>query len=429
MPKAVFATRQMLKTCAAALGLAIVLISSPGAAQPDVADAATADAGLEDLQQRLTDQIEEEEARNGPLSTELIAPLTMLARLYEANGDYPLTLATVERARQVIRVNFGLYSLDEAPLLQLLIRSQKALGGDEAAWNSEHELLELLARHPRDPRAVPIWRSMGDRRMDMLERYTAGEALPEIVLGCYYRGSYWRDRDSPIAPYLGRCGSGSRRTATYAILDEALDYYSDAIRVLLRNGEYTSTELAELETELIRTSHEYGNYQLGRQSLRRLLGYDVARSEPLLTRVQALIHIADWDIEFARRLDMFENYEDALDTYTQIYSVLELHGVARESIDELFAPELPVVLPSFLPNPLESAPTASGFIDVAFEITPHGRSDRVEVLTLSGDAGRADAKELTRIIKRASFRPRSTDGRFTESSRVVVRYYPDRTAD
>lgn len=99
-------------------------------------------------------------------------------------------------------------------------------------------------------------------------------------------------------------------------------------------------------------------------------------------------------------------------------------GIARESIDELFAPTVPVIFPSFLPNPLVSDATgAMGHIDVTFDITEHGLSENVEILATTTGATRAAKRALLRLIEFSRFRPRTVDGRFPERAPVFVRYY------
>jgi hypothetical protein len=97
---------------------------------------------------------------------------------------------------------------------------------------------------------------------------------------------------------------------------------------------------------------------------------------------------------------------------------------AQTSIDELFAPKTPVVLPTFVPNPLATDRTqaSTGHIDVAFEITDYGKARRVQILDAT-NATDGDKARLAQLIQRSRFRPRLTDGEFARASPVVLRYY------
>jgi hypothetical protein len=104
------------------------------------------------------------------------------------------------------------------------------------------------------------------------------------------------------------------------------------------------------------------DYEIGRRSLERLWAYEMATSAPVKQQAEAFIRIADWD--FVQQQDA-----RALEQYALAHTALEAAG-ARTSIDELFSPKIPVVLPAFEPNPLASDATrATGYIDVAFEVS------------------------------------------------------------
>jgi hypothetical protein len=90
----------------------------------------------------------------------------------------------------------------------------------------------------------------------------------------------------------------------------------------------------------------------------------------------------------------------------------------------MFSPELPVTLPTYEPNPFTAAAaaTSSRYIDVSFDITKHGRGERIEILDTSQGATRAEQRDLIRSIERTTFRPRLVDGKIADSAPVAVRY-------
>jgi hypothetical protein len=177
-----------------------------------------------DVQRAIVEHIEEIQSQTGILSPSLLAPLTVLSLFYQEHEDYGLAIAAIERARQVISVNWGLHTLDEAPLLQQLVEIEAARGNVDPAWELEHQLLTLVRRHPDDVRTAPILNEIADRRMDILSRYQAGESPREIVLGCYYSEV---NSDG--------CHAGSRRHAIAAIHSEAEGYRAEAASVVARD--------------------------------------------------------------------------------------------------------------------------------------------------------------------------------------------------
>jgi len=157
-------------------------------------------------------------------------------------------------------------------------------------------------------------------------------------------------------------------------------------------------------------------YYRGRQSLRRLYVYSVVAASPPLARASAIVAMADWDL-------LFSGNGLALEGYTLAQDMLERAGTDEAALAQLFTPELPVVLPSFEPNPLASDATraATGHVEVEFVITKYGRARAIRIRDAANAADRARA-DLVDLLKSSRFRPRLTDGRFADSSPVVVHY-------
>jgi hypothetical protein len=117
-----------------------------------------------------------------------------------------------------------------------------------------------------------------------------------------------------------------------------------------------------------------------------------------------------------------EGDERALDVYGRAFRGLEQDDEARASI---FAPDVPVTLPTYEPNPFASAAEAasSRYIDVAFAVTKQGEGERIEILETSRGATRTEQRELIRLIEESSFRPRFVDGALADTAPVLLRYY------
>ncbi|MGD8341150.1 MAG: hypothetical protein PVH89_10230, partial [Gammaproteobacteria bacterium] len=269
-----------------------------------------------------------------------------------------------------------------------------------------------------------------DERLRVLEQYFDGELPPEVLIGCYYDDGF---RESiPVTsggPVFGECIAGQRSVVIRSILREVQTYYASAIKAALANDLYSSDEIRELERALVRINFLYGavygdgrDYALGRESLRRLRAYGATSAAQPQESIEVLVEIADWDILFAQSGKL---REAALETYRLALGQLRRSGLTQAEIDAIFAPETPVVLPEFLPNPLVTADsrTTTGFIDVAFDVTREGRARRIRIVGSSPNSSRADERRLRRLILRSRFRPRLVDGEFVDSETVSLRYY------
>jgi hypothetical protein len=360
---------------------------------------------------RITARIAEAQVNGGAYAEELIEPLRHLSLMYQENGDYALEAAVLEQALQVIRANYGLRSLEQAPLIRQRIRGAETAGNFAQAWDLEQSLLELAQRNRDDLRSVPIFQELGDKRMELLRRYLAGERPPQLVLGCYYEGP-----QRTLDPSRN-CDAGSRSAAARHIVREAQGHYESAIEPLRGHEVTSSVELAELEDKVYRISYLLGDYRSGRQSLVRRIYDDTANAEPPLSRVDRIVQLADWDLR-AQQWDL------AFELYEEIYAYFEKRH-DRAGGDAVFAPVTPIVLPTFLPNLFapERAAGATGYVDVAFEITQFGTSRRIRVLDTTHNASKKAQQRVSRWIVENRFRPRMTDGRLAEAAPIVARHY------
>lgn len=421
----------------------------------------------------LLGQIQEIVSRDGPHSIDLLEPLTSLGVLYRESDDLAFALASLEQAVQIVRVNRGLHTLDQVPLVRQIIRLEEERGNAEGAWERQQDLLALLRRHPHDLRIVPVLRELAAEEMEVLNEFIDHEKPPEVILGCFYQE--WP------APHAGDCRAGSRRTVVQGLLAEAQRNYADAIGVLLHHGLYGSEELRDLELDLLRgvdllrslydsgrsysppmvpgflgassiepwrsriapiaeltgwkarppetTSPRGGGnvatnhvrlmspYHRGRESLRRLYQYDTASGKSLVDQVDSLVQLADWDLLYSRN-------GRAVDAYAAAYEMLAEAGVSPASIERVFSPPTPIVLPAFQPSPLanDDRQAGAGYVDVAFEITRYGRARAIDIRHTENAADDA-LDRLLDIIKGSRFRPRVTDGEFLDAAPVLTRYY------
>jgi tetratricopeptide (TPR) repeat protein len=360
-------------------------------------------------QRQLVDSIEREVSRGGAYSEELIAPLSELALLYQEADDRALASATIERALQVVRANYGLYSLAQAPLISRLVANEAAAGNHETAWEVEDELLTLAKRHPEDLRTVAIFREIGDRRVRL--------SHDELPLSVVCRGHL----------NAAGCGEGSNEFAVGSVRSlvnaGAMNDWGDAINVFLQNKLYDSQELRELEQKLI----ALGGCDVARESYRRLMFYDEASAETWLNRAATIVRAADSELVCSQ--DQRPALERAaLERYREAYELLERNVVARASIDGLFAPEAPIRLTESLPArayPMPSAAPADSFghIDIAFEITKYGRAQGIDIVDATPNCTDEEKHNLFLFVRDGLYRPRAANGAIADGSRVVWRYY------
>ena len=435
-----------------------------------------------DPQTALVAQIAELRAAAGPTAAALIGRLHVLGLLYQEAGDHALAAVALDEARYVTRVHRGLSSIDEALLLMQQIRSEEALGNDEGAWELERDMLTIARKHSGDVRTVPILRDLADDRSEILSKIRAGKFPPELYLGCYYAGPRPRydDARAEQRAYVDSdsCRFGMRDDVITALREEILMYYADAIETILKNDDYASEELRDLEWRALRVGffHPYlmvpsvdnapsgaprltparaqcsverldellaaeplgsclqplihaegqvipnaGNWV----SLVRLIAYEIRSGSSASARANAFMELADWHLLStpADRRHFEESTHRALQIYERAYREFQPGADAQAWMMQSFSPALPVTLPTDERNPFASAADAPPrYIDVAFDVTKYGRGERIEIVATSSGATRGEERDLVRLVESTSFRPRFVDGALADAARVVVRY-------
>ncbi|HEY7672916.1 MAG TPA: hypothetical protein VIC71_11915 [Gammaproteobacteria bacterium] len=408
-------------------------------------------------EQRLLAQIEHVRAEQGSTAEGLIAPLRGLALLHQEAGEHTSAIIALQEARQIVRARHGLFSatVEEAELLRQQIRSEKALGTGDRAWGLQQELVTIAQQHYDDMRMLPIFVELIDDRTALLDEFRAtdfAELRPGIYVPCTPLGG-----EQVVVMDARACPFGTWRLVVERLSREILQYYAEAIEVLVVNGDYASRELRDLEKEALRRAPfirtvscrsgtidqllaseligrclepighfgpiTFGNVG-GWATLMRLVVYEIRSGAPAAARANAFAELADWYLWYAQNDNRSFNEVDelALKLYARAFAELRLGDDARESMARIFSPELPVMLPTHAPNPLAST-ESSRYIEVAFAITKSGRAEQIEILAASEDATRREQRDLIRSLEYASFRPRAVDGELADSAPVVVRYY------
>jgi hypothetical protein len=368
-----------------------------------------------DAQRALVEQILAAQERDGPYAPDLAEPLTLLADLYREDGDPERAAAATERALQVVRVNNGLFSMEQLPLLREAMEYDFADGEGAVAPRLSRDLDLLIHHHPNDLRLVPLHRERGDRQVVQLGLLLAGKLPPSVSIRIDGLGGMFNGNPDAFG---GEVAAPSRSMRARVMTLAAWHHYASAIQILVKNRVFDAAELPELEMSLVRLSYEHlRSYRDGRRSLIRQMSYSIENREPMLVQLDKLLRVADWDLEFT-------HHSLAVDTYEVAYGMLKQREVPQDAIEKIFAPAVPIVLPAFMPNPLATHEQGStGYIDVEFEVHRFGSARAVTIVGASPSATDNDKDALIRIIRTANFRPRVTAGELARTAPVKLRYY------
>ncbi len=360
--------------------------------------------------------LDAEEARNGERSPTLIDPLQSLAALYLDAGNYDAAIATLRQAVWILRVNSGLFSLDQVDVIQALLVARRANGQHSEAATLEGYLQQLAMRNPEDARVSSLMTRLADAEMAAARDLIDVAPPPQFNL---VTAGDWVPLPRLAAP---------RSPALRALL-AARRHYAEAILAGTRNGTESLADLVALEERLIDTLYfefahpklhyyEDGPAQFASLGTRMLLSkiYDTAQlTRSAVATAKAKIELGDWYLMFAANGAALEQYRGARD-------LLVADGVAQSSIDEMLSPEVPAVLPV----PLETSDRSRhGYVDAAIDVGPYGTARNIDILATSPATPKIIEKRLRQYLERSRFRPRFVDGQLARSDRFAARFYYD----
>jgi tetratricopeptide (TPR) repeat protein len=186
------------------------------------------------------EEIEREESLNGASSRKLIEQLESLAALYRELGDYPFAIAALERARQIARINDGLYSLSQVEIMEAMVDSMEEAGAYYESDSLQAEILELAGRNEGDARVPTILAAIADRQIDAVTEYFAAgsweRSLERIDAA---EGTGWDLQDIELLRnFVGK---------------KPLKRHDAAIREALTNGSYEIGDTLDAREELVET--------------------------------------------------------------------------------------------------------------------------------------------------------------------------------
>ncbi len=389
-----------------------------------------------------------QEQKGNAYDKSLTEILLDLGTAYQYNGDFALALQSFQRANQIIRVNNGLFSLDQAPLLRRMINSTVALG-DLTATDAEQEYLYYLHTKAYDRQSLEL--------VPALQEFAA-----------------WHVRASRI--YLPQLAAGKSGTAAanqttgfrfadslqdqfdlrFRRLQQAQQLFQQIIDILLAHGRTLDPGLAQAEFALATSNflmtrqlvtynqtHGFKNqnsntfpeidlhiyrssYTDGRTALERRVKYlEESASTTPADLAHARLDLVDWLVATGSSAD----FRTLLETARQDYAAA---GASSAEIENLFNPVLPVSVPAFEITPWTRASLGiasdiaieyRGYIDVDASVNENGDALAPAILDRTAGTPPEVADNLLQSISDSKFRPRILNGVMATYEHVVVRYY------
>jgi tetratricopeptide (TPR) repeat protein len=294
--------------------------------------------------------IEQKESEVGPYDAELSEMVFSLGKTLQTSHRYSEAITAYKRSLYLNRVNNGVYSLTQAPMLRGVIESYAPLGGIKEISDSYDQLLWIHVKTygNDDPRLIPLLAEISQwhlgayaetgNREDVYHLSTAFELYSVAVeLSSKHNG--------PLDLSLVQLLRNMAITCYYlAAHQQMYPEYSD----ISASPPFGYRPFGTTGDELMRK----GSYYLhGRTAQSRIL--DIIETSPDITPIaqaQSYTDMGDWYLLFGR-------YQYAIKTYQLAHRAVEGNEHREQVLTSLFGS--PTMLPNIDSKPLSIATTKS----------------------------------------------------------------------
>ncbi|MEM0955704.1 MAG: hypothetical protein AAGI24_16300 [Pseudomonadota bacterium] len=367
-------------------------------------------------QQRIRDKTYE----SGPYGPGIAETVEDAGRYFLSRGDYNTAIQQWRRAVHLIRVNDGLYSQRQLPLLERLLETYLALGDYERADETESYLHFLSQKNYAEDDSEQLQatlRWLNWQRQQWLRNPDVTQ--PRLLL------QQWRmltelvkERDAEEST-LAKLTLAEREALVQAqlsvlLLASATDFGLDRETDLLMGSRMGDRpQQLTMEETQIRNLQESG-YSRGRGRLQRLLARQ-RKGGDKAAQARTLLALGDWHIWFDSPGRAAERYRESWDLLTETGDVEQRQrwfGAPVELPENGVFWAGPGTLPEY---------EAQALLQIQFDVTPQGRVRELALIdTPEQESGRASV--LLRQMRSMRFRPRLADGEAVITPDVVRSY-------
>ncbi|MGI9292418.1 MAG: tetratricopeptide repeat protein [Pseudomonadales bacterium] len=362
------------------------------------------------------------EAEAGPYTAQLTQPLMDLGVAYRNRGHAQQAIDVLKRAMHVLRINHGLDTPLQIPLLGQLIDSHLALGHYKEAdkkhsalynlklriYQEEDPLRHIATEHFADWQRNAYLAELGKKKFNrLLGIHNMYSSLTEA------QATRIGKTDAALVPLLYK-----QMQAEYLILlydGEKKDEI--AINSSQPGGEDAVRVPSQAEMQFLML--QKNNFRNGKQALRRILEiHEHNPDTPASDIAKAKIALGDWHIWFGKPVIARHRYEEAF----------ELLAASKDSdalIEECFGKPLELPISSvFQPGIIAPRAKHKGEVVMRFAVTNYGQARKIKTIISDPAMKETDAGRRTyKMLKRVRFRPRMEAGKVVSTEGLERKYY------
>ena len=372
--------------------------------------------------QLFNEAIADSEVLAGAWDNSLVEQLNSLGSLQQQQGDHLGAIETHERAIHVQRINSGLHTIDQTPMVEQMIDSYIAMGDWTQVDVYQNYLFYIQRKFygNNDPRLIP---ALGELANWHTRAFTMrqGESLAmrlssaQMLFKAAARmvEMHFGPDDERYVEYL----RGVARSAYLVALNQ--DLLRDLARAQFRAPQETLRDMLYWHFPIVPTG-----FRAGEDALLAIREYYLERGGEAEQLAEATAQVADWYLLFNRR-------SPARDMYLEAWEAVAEEANADELRRRLFGQvrQIPVFAADDNGWMIENM----GFmedveevdyshIDLRFDVTQWGEVRNIESVGELLPETESQQSRVRRDVRDSMFRPLLVDGENARSEGNLFRY-------
>tara|TARA_B110000305_G_scaffold188194_1_gene209807 strand:- start:2179 stop:3573 length:1395 start_codon:yes stop_codon:yes gene_type:complete len=351
----------------------------------------------------------------------LVEELASLGRLQQQQGNHIGAIQTLDRAIHVNRINSGLYTLEQIPVVEQLIQSHMALGDWEEAdiYNNYLYHVQQKAYGFDDPRLIPVLERLATWN---LQAFKIGHGS---LLGIKLRQSQimFNAAARMVDVHFGKADERFINYQRNIASSAYLVAQNPDLMAQIDKSEYRTRQQVFAEQMNEQRQVQPSGFRTGERALLEVVMLYQEKGYGTYALAEAITHLADWYLIFGRR-------QSALKSYKLAWDMLQGLEDSEELTQQLFGSVTP--LPAFgssieVPDAFYRTEDGSqalrfDYADLTFDVTENGLARNVVSISEETEDNQAQLGKLRNSTRSMRFRPLVIDGEPQRSFENHFRY-------
>ncbi len=362
-------------------------------------------------------RIAELETSAGPHAAELAEARLRLGLLHQQTGDHGQALVALQDALQTVRVNAGLYSMEQVAILEAIIDSHVALGARQELRGDYEHLFWLYTRNYGSDRAalVPVIKKVGQWYFDLYNLAPPNTTVEPLIAAddLYARALKILPQDSPPqarAYILYKVAVINHHIAED--VQDAMLSHREIREAMIPHGR-ASPYINEVA---VRQYYADQSFYKGKRSLTRIVeAYKQELPGALMDYARALVFMGDW-------LTVQSRVTEGKRMHQRAWAALTEHHATPTQVAELFGEPQPIEQLPIPGEPQVQVDADSYYADALLDVPASGWPTNIRIQAIHPPAATTLIKRAERGITATRYRPRYRHGQPVATTDVPLRF-------